>query len=49
MRALRGLQSAASHSVSVSNAEVLQILVLYKNYIEEFKKTIKKDKIGGAN
>jgi hypothetical protein len=34
--------------VPACNAEVLQILVLFKNYIEEFKKAIMQDKIGGA-
>lgn len=32
----------------VCNTEVLQILVLFKNYIKEFKKAIKQDKIGCA-
>jgi hypothetical protein len=30
------------------NAEVPQILALFKNYIKEFKKAIKQDKISGA-
>jgi hypothetical protein len=34
--------------VPVCNAEVLQVLVLYKNYIKELKKAIKQDRIGGA-
>jgi hypothetical protein len=34
--------------VPVCNAEVLQILILFKNYIKEFKKAIKQDRISGA-
>jgi hypothetical protein len=34
--------------VPVHNDGVFQILVLFKNYIKEFKKAIKQDRTGGA-